>query len=85
MRSRLEILQNQPAGLITVNEFRALLDGMRRDYNSGLRELFMTLYDCRGTHRKIRSAEFRVDEPCVSLMAACAAAGQRSAPNPAQD
>src|SRR5262245_60907033 len=45
---------------------------MRRDYNAGLRELFMTLYDGRGLHRKIRSAEFKVDSPCVSLLAACA-------------
>lgn len=70
--SLLEILQQQPAGLLAIDEFRALLDGLRRDYNSGLRELLMTLYDCRGVHRKIRSAEFRVDEPCVSIVSACA-------------
>ena len=34
----------------------------------------MTLYDCRGLHRKIRSAEFQVREPCVSMLSACATA-----------
>jgi hypothetical protein len=70
--SLLEILQNQPAGLLVIDEFRMLLDGMRRDYMSGTRELLMSLYDCRDIHRKIRSAEFQVREPAVSLLAGCA-------------
>src|SRR3954464_6142227 len=72
--SFLEILQTQPTGLIAIDEFRSFLDGMRRDYNLGMRELFMTLYDCRSLHRKIRSAEFRVEQPCVSMLSACATA-----------
>src|SRR5262245_11199400 len=31
--SFLEILQTQPEGLIVIDEFRAFLDGMKRDYN----------------------------------------------------
>jgi hypothetical protein len=70
--SLLDILQQQPSGLLVIDEFRMFLDGLRRDYNSGLRELFMTLYDCRGVHRKIRSQEVRVESPCVSMLSACA-------------
>jgi hypothetical protein len=70
--SFLEILKDQPEGLLVVDEFRSFLDGMKRDYNAGLRELFMSLYDGRGVHRKIRSAEFRIEHPCVSILGACA-------------
>ena len=56
--SFLEILQAQPSGLISIDEFRSFLDGMRRDYNAGMRELFMTLYDCRGLHRKATARWF---------------------------
>ena len=70
--SLLDILQQQPSGLLVIDEFRMFLDSLRRDYNSGMRELFMTLYDCRGIHRKIRTQEVRVEEPCVSILSACA-------------
>lgn len=72
--SFLEILKEQPEGLLVIDEFRSFLDGMRRDYNAGMRELFMSLYDGRGVHRKIRSAEFRIENPCVSMLGACATA-----------
>jgi len=36
-------LKYQPIGLLVVDEFRPFLDGLRRDYNAGMRELFMTL------------------------------------------
>ena len=55
--SLLDILKDQPSGLLVIDEFRMFFDALRRDYNSGLREMFMTLYDCRGVHRKIRSQE----------------------------
>jgi Protein of unknown function (DUF3987) len=32
----------------------------------------MSLYDCRGVHRKIRSQEVRVDNPCITMLSACA-------------
>ena len=70
--SLLDILKDQPTGLLVIDEFRMFLDALRRDYNSGLREIFMTLYDCRGLHRKIRSQEVRVDDPALSMLTACA-------------
>jgi hypothetical protein len=70
--SLLDILDEQPTGLLTIDEFRQFLDSMRRDYNSGLREMFMSLYDCRGIHRKIRSGEKRIEAPAVTMLSACA-------------
>lgn len=72
--SLLDILEEQPEGLLVIDEFRQFLDTLRRDYNAGLREMFMSLYDCRGIHRKIRSGEKRIDAPAVSLIGACATA-----------
>ena len=72
--SLLDILEEQPEGWLVFDEFRLFLDSMRRDYNAGLREMFMSLYDNRSVHRKIRSGEKRIDKPGVNLIGACATA-----------
>ncbi len=72
--SLLDILEEQPEGWIVLDEFRQFLDSMRRDYNAGMREMFMSLYDCRSIHRKIRSGEKRIEKPGVNLIGACATA-----------
>lgn len=70
--SLLDILEAQPTGLLEIDEWRQFSDSMRRDYNSGLREMFLSLYDCRGVHRKIRSGEKRIEAPAMNILSACA-------------
>lgn len=41
--SLLDILKDQPSGLLTIDEFRMFLDSLRRDYNSGLRQAELRL------------------------------------------
>lgn len=60
-----------PQGLIPFYEFKALLDLVRKDYNSGLKSLLTELYDVPDfLVRRTMAGEKIVERPCVSIMAA---------------
>src|SRR3989339_899726 len=60
-----------PQGLIPFYEFKALLDLVRKDYNSGLKSLLTELYDVPDfLVRKTMGGVMTVERPCVSIMAA---------------
>lgn len=70
-RERLmENLAQQPAGLVPVWEFGALLALMSRDYNAGVKEFLTEIYDSSDYRRETKSGKkIEITQPAVGILA----------------
>jgi hypothetical protein len=68
----LEILSEQPCGILTWGEIGLALKRLGRDYNAGMVELLTELYDCPETPlvKRLRSGEWTITNPCLSIFGA---------------
>lgn len=71
LEALLEHLTTQPQGIMSYSEFSILLEMCNRTYLAGLKEILTDLYDCRPLFtRKLKTAEFTIQNPCLSLIGA---------------
>lgn len=69
----LALLQTRPDRLFGIAEFSGFLARASRDYNQGIRELFMELYDAPPTFRReTRGETITIERPTVTILAASA-------------
>ncbi len=67
----MDILANQPAGIVPVREFGSLLKYMRQDYNLQLREFLTEIYDAEGYRKETKGAgRIEIKDPALSILGA---------------
>jgi hypothetical protein len=72
----IEELSEKPRSYLIKDEAAAMIEAMQKNYMLEMRDLYCTLYDCKGTRRKLRSGqrkekrEFEVVDPFINLFCA---------------
>jgi hypothetical protein len=62
-------LTKNPNTYYVIDEFADLLTTMKKTWGSGLMDMFMKLYDGQSHKRRLRSKEYNIQTPYVSLIA----------------
>jgi hypothetical protein len=71
-----EELSEKPRSYLFKDEAAAMIESMQKNYMLEMRDLYCTLYDCKGTRRKLRSGQrkkennFAVDDPFINIFCA---------------
>lgn len=60
----------QSFGLAVYSEFASLLEQDAKKYNGDLKTFYTDVYDGRSHRRKLKNEESRIDNPCLSVLAA---------------
>jgi len=67
----LQELNNHPAGIITPYEFKSLMMMLAKDYNNGLKELLVEIYDSPASlKRSTIGNSFEIQNPSLSILSA---------------
>lgn len=66
-----EILADQPRGLLVAYEFKTFMSMMSRDYMVGTQSMITELFDCPEVYdRKTKVGEHEIHEPFINILAA---------------
>lgn len=66
-----EIMAEQPQGLLISYEFRTFMAMLSREYMAGTQSMIMELFDCPAVYdRKIKAGSFEIRDPFLNILSA---------------